>query len=107
MTVNDRRYQRLLAWEVLVERTDTDAGHLGNPVGARPVIAFLDQNASSRFQKRVDRWPRPFLRGRVSWICLQFLRHMHVPGMRVYNMSDHLYFIHHENASHDDVHTSR
>jgi hypothetical protein len=54
MAVNDRRYQRLLAREVLVQRTDTDAGHLGNPVGARPVIAFLHQNASSRFQKCID-----------------------------------------------------
>ena len=63
MAVDNRRDQRLLAREVLVQRTDTDAGHLGNPVGARAVIAFLHQNASSRFQERIDGCARSLLRG--------------------------------------------
>src|SRR5258708_4140454 len=54
MAVNNSRYQRLLAREVLVQRTDTHPRHLGNPIGARFVIPFSDQNASSRFQKRID-----------------------------------------------------
>ena len=54
MLVDDGRDQGLLAREVLVQGTDTDAGDLGDPVGAGPVIAFVGQNASGRFQKRID-----------------------------------------------------
>lgn len=54
VALNDSRYQRLLAREVLVQRTDTDPRHLGNPVGARSVVAFFHQNASSCFQKGID-----------------------------------------------------
>src|SRR5262249_23036172 len=50
MAVNNSRYQRLLAWKVLVQGTDADAGNFSNPVGARSVIAFFHQNASSRLQ---------------------------------------------------------
>ena len=41
MAIDNRRYQRLLAREVLVQRPDTDASHLGNPVSARSVIALF------------------------------------------------------------------
>ena len=54
MAVDNSRYQRLLAREVLVQRTDADARNLGNSVGARSNVAFLEQNASSRFQERID-----------------------------------------------------
>jgi hypothetical protein len=54
VALDDGRDQRLLAREVLVERADADAGHGRDLVGARPVVAFLDQNASSRFDKRID-----------------------------------------------------
>jgi hypothetical protein len=55
MAVDNGRYQCLLAREVLVERTDTNARDLGNPVGACPIVSFFEQNASSRFKKRIDR----------------------------------------------------
>ena len=54
VAVNNGRYQRFLAWKILVERTDTYARYCSDLIGARSVIAFFDQNASSRFQKRID-----------------------------------------------------
>ena len=54
VTVDNGRHQRLLAGEILVERTDADAGHGCDFVGTGPVIAFLRQNASGRFQERID-----------------------------------------------------
>ena len=41
VALDDRRDQRLLVREVLVERADADAGLGGDLVGARPVVAFL------------------------------------------------------------------
>jgi len=52
--LNDGRHQRFLAGEVLIERADADAGCCRDSVGARSVIAFLDQNASSCFDERID-----------------------------------------------------
>ena len=95
VALDDGRDQRLLAREVLVERTDADAGHGRNFVGARPIVAFLDQNASSRFEKRFDGEAGPLLRGRLSGICLRSPGHAHRPGMRVPSIvSDRLYSVH-------------
>src|SRR5262249_28168115 len=49
VALDQRGDQRLLVREVLVQLTDTDPSHLGNPVRARAVISLFDQNASSRF----------------------------------------------------------
>src|SRR3546814_2040481 len=39
VAIDDRGYQCVLAWEVLVERADADAGFLGDPVGVGEVVA--------------------------------------------------------------------
>jgi hypothetical protein len=57
VTVDHSRDQRLLAREILVQRTNTHARHGGDLVGARPIVAFFHQNASSRFEERIDGKP--------------------------------------------------
>ena len=94
VSLNDGRNQCLLAGEVLVERADADAGRGGDPVGARPGEAFLDQNASSCFDKRVDGRARSLLRGNLSWSFLRSAGHARIPGMRVGKMSDRSYLVH-------------
>jgi len=54
MAVNSRRNQRLLAREVLAKRTDADSRDVGDFVGVRPVVSFVQRNASSRFEKGID-----------------------------------------------------
>lgn len=53
--IDDGGNERLLAGEILVERADADARHLGDAVGAGSVETLPDQNASCRFNKRVNR----------------------------------------------------
>ena len=54
MAVYDSRDQRLLTREVLVERADANPRYGGDLISARPVVAFLHQNASSRIEKHID-----------------------------------------------------
>ena len=61
--LDERRDQRLLAREVLVERADADAGGVGDAVGAGAVVAFLDEDASSRREDDLDRLLRAGLNG--------------------------------------------
>lgn len=61
--VDDRRDQRLFTREVLVNGPNADASGSRYLVGARSIIAFFQQNVSGRFQDRIDRKARSFLRG--------------------------------------------
>src|SRR5262249_15647531 len=60
--IDDGGDERLLAGEILVERADADPRHLGDAVGAGSVETLPDQNASGRFDKRVNRRARSRLR---------------------------------------------
>ena len=53
-TIDDGGNERLLARKILVKRTDADPGQFSDPVGAGPVETFPDQNASGRFNKRLN-----------------------------------------------------
>ena len=55
MTIDDGGNEGLFAGEILVERADADARHLGDAVGAGSVETLPDQNASGRFNKRINR----------------------------------------------------
>ena len=55
MMIDDGGNERLLAGEILVERADADARHFSDAVGAGSVETLPDQNASCRFNKRVNR----------------------------------------------------
>ncbi|MEY9568888.1 hypothetical protein ABH978_004727 [Bradyrhizobium ottawaense] len=54
MTVDHGGDERFLAWKILVERTDADAGDFGDAVGAGLLKTFADQNASGRLDQSVD-----------------------------------------------------
>lgn len=75
MALDDGRDQRFLAREILVERANADAGDGRNPVGARPFVTLLRQNASSRFDKGVDGRARPALAAVFSGLCLSSTGH--------------------------------
>ena len=78
VALDDGGYERLLAGEVLVKRTDTHTRHFRDAVGAGLVEAFLDENASGRFDQRVDRRARSLLRGDfLGFVC--GLRAMGIP----------------------------
>jgi len=62
-----RRDQRLLRREVLVERADRHAGGLRDLVGRRPIEAVLDQKASGRLEDRIDGRARPGLNRGFAW----------------------------------------
>ena len=100
VALDDGRDQRLLAREILVERADADAGHGGDLVGARPIVALFHQNASGRFDERIDRGARTSLRGAFSWIGLRSTGHARASsGMRVSEMSDRSYLVHIEHGA--------
>src|SRR5262249_3133520 len=90
--VDQRRDQRLLAGEVLIQRADADACDMRNPVGAGAVVAFLDQNASGRFEQRTDSGARSLLRGRFSKVSSQSRGHIPPVQMRVYTYERSLIF---------------
>jgi hypothetical protein len=83
VTVDHGGDEGFLAREVLIERTDADACDLRDAVGARLLEAFLDQNASSRLDQRVDGGARTRLRGIFPRICRRLARH----GLAVPNAS--------------------
>ena len=58
---NQRRHQRLLVREVLVERADAHAGDRGYAVGAGAIVAFPHENASGGVEQRLDHRPRALL----------------------------------------------
>src|SRR5262249_47749166 len=57
MLLDQRSDQCRLVREVLVQRADRYPGGLGDEVGGEAIEAALDQNASRRFQDRVDGRP--------------------------------------------------
>ena len=63
MTIDDGGNQRLLARVVLVKRADAHARHFSDAIGAGLVETLPDQNASCRFNERVNRRARSLLRG--------------------------------------------
>src|SRR5262249_40590037 len=76
--VDHRGNERVLAGEILIEGADAHAGLIRDAVGARPIEAFPHQNASSRFDQRIDRRARAFLRGMLAgireWLAWHFAR---------------------------------
>src|SRR5687768_10535408 len=63
MAVDQRGDQRLLTRKVLVDGSDADASRFCNAIGARPVVAPLDQNASSSGHQDIHHAPRSRLTG--------------------------------------------
>ena len=59
---DERRHERLLVGEILIERADADAGHRGNPVGAGAIVSLPRENTSSCVQQRLHRRLRSLLR---------------------------------------------
>ena len=55
MTIDDGAHERLLAGIILIKRADAHARHFGDAVGAGLVETLPHQNASGRFDKRVNR----------------------------------------------------
>ena len=53
--------QRLLVGEVLVDRSDRDAGARGDLIGARRFYADLVKNLSGGFEEPADEFDRSFL----------------------------------------------
>src|ERR1700754_2699641 len=83
MTFHDSGNECFLAREILVERTDTHACLLGDPVGARLIEPVRDKNASSCFDQRVDGRARSLLSGVFPWFGGRFPRHFLRSPMRV------------------------
>src|SRR5580693_7924007 len=63
VTIDDGDDERLLAGEILVERTDAHARHLRDPIRAGLVESLAGENASGRFDERAHRRARSALRG--------------------------------------------
>jgi hypothetical protein len=55
VTIDHGGNERLFARVILVKRANAHSRDFGDPVGAGSVEAFPDQNASCRFNKRVNR----------------------------------------------------
>ena len=62
-TTIDGGNERLFARVILVKRADAHARHFSDAIGAGLVETFPDQNASCRFNERVNRRARSPLRG--------------------------------------------
>jgi hypothetical protein len=80
--------ERLLAREILIERADADAGDFGNPVGARLLKTFANQNASGCLDQRVDGGAGSLLQGIFPGVCRRLARHGLVVRMRVGKASE-------------------
>ena len=76
VAIDDGGDERLLAGEILVERTDAHARYLRDAVGAGLVESFTDENASGRFHQRVHRRARSLLRSAFPGIGGRFSRHV-------------------------------
>src|SRR6185503_7048355 len=92
MTIDDGGNQRLFAWVILVKRTNAHARHFSDAIGAGFVETLPDQNASSRFDQRVNRRARSRLR-RVSWVSWAACAPCPALRMRVGNTSYRSYSI--------------
>jgi hypothetical protein len=76
MTIDDGGDERLFARVILVKRANAHARHLSNPVGAGFVETFPDQNASCRFNQRVNRRAGSLLRGVFPGCRRRLARHV-------------------------------
>src|SRR5262249_16716447 len=83
--------QRLLAGEVLVERSDAHPGNFRDAIGAGLVETFLHQNASGRLDQAVHGRARSLLSGEFPGLDEGFARHFLVRPMRVEKANDRSY----------------